>query len=337
LHNHVRRGGEKTSLKLKTKQYKQLDGTTKTQISEVGEGILRRFDKTDFPIEQTDVVCPHFMLLAWANGCPYNCAWCFLKGTFRFRGQHENGRVPQLYKERERIEKHLKTFLAAKNLPAEIINTGELSDSLMDEGSREKETFSEFIMHLVSGTQHKVMFLTKSINIQKFLENNWQKNAILAWSINAPEVSEIWEKYAPSPIERLEAAKKVYDAGYEVRLRIDPMVPLASYKGWQKIYEQLVDDIYLRLRPTVITLGCLRGLTTTIIYAKDKTWVPYLTEKSNWGKKPPHKQRLEMYEAVISKIRGHDRNVRIGICKETLAMYAALKLKPSEVRCNCTW
>jgi spore photoproduct lyase len=314
-------------------EYKQLDGTTKTQVSEVGEGILRRFAKTEFPVKETDVVCPHFMLLAWANGCPYSCAWCFLKGTFRFQGQDEQGRVPMTFKDRERIAKHLRAFLEAR-VTAEIINTGELCDSLMDEDKRETTTFSEFIMSYIEGTQHRVLFLTKSTNIQKFLVNKWQKNSILAWSLNAPEVALKWEKLSPSPVERLEAAKLVYDAGYEVRLRIDPMVPLDN---WREIYGGWVDEIYRKLKPSVITLGCLRGLTTTIIYAKDKSWVPYLTEKSNWGKKPPHEQRLEMYQFMIAKIRAYDKNVRIGICKETLAMYAALELKPAEIRCNCTW
>lgn len=321
-------------MRVKTKQYMQLDGSLKNQVSEVGEGILRRFDKTEFPVKADEIVCPHFMLFAWANGCPYNCSFCFLKGTFRFRGQHENGRVPLFFKDRGRIEKHLQAFLEAKNLPPEIINCGELSDGLCDEGTREKETFSEFIMKMITGTQHKVLFLTKSTNIAKFLENNWQKNAILAWSINAPEASKTWEQYAPNPIERLEAAKQVSEAGYEVRLRIDPMIPI---ENWKEAYSSVVEEIYSRLKPTVITLGCLRGLTTTIIYAKDKSWVKYLAEKSNWGKRPPHNQRLEMYQTVISKIRTHDQTVRIGICKETLAMYAALKMKPAEIRCNCTW
>jgi spore photoproduct lyase len=320
------------NMKVKTKEYKQLDGSMKKQVSIVGEGILRRFDKTDFPVEQTDVVCAHFMLLAWANGCPYNCSYCFLKGTFRFRGQDEYGRVPLIFKDRNRIEKHLKAFLEAK-MPPEIINCGELSEALCDEGSREKEAFSEFIMGLVAGSKHKVLFLTKSTNIGKFLEHSWQKNAILAWSMNASAVAERWEKYAPTPLERLEAAKKVFDAGYEVRLRIDPMV---AVENWREIYENLVDEIYKRLKPSVITLGCLRGLSTTIIYSKDKSWVPYLTEKSNWGKKPPHEQRLEMYQAMIAKIRQYDKNVRVATCKETLSMYAALNMKPSEIRCNCT-
>jgi len=316
---------------IKYKEYKQLDGEVRNQVSTVGEGLLRRFDKTPFPVSDTDVVCPHFMLLAWANGCPYNCAWCYLKGTFRFYGQKPNGRIPMVFKTRDRIGKGISQFVADKSLPPEIIDTGELSDSLMDEGTREGSPFSEWIMQFFDGTQHKVMFLTKSTNIQQFLKHEWQKNAILAWSVNSEEVAKKWEMYAPTPQERLAAAREAREAGYEVRLRIDPMVPIL---GWQDEYKTLVDWI-CKVEPSRVTLGCLRGLTTTLIYCKDKSWTVYLTEKSNWGKKPPFSERLTMYRTVGDQLSLN--GIEWGICKDTLAMWRALGLNFKTVKCNCIW
>jgi spore photoproduct lyase len=342
LQNDTAKPKPSKHLIVRMKNYAQIGGGTKLQVSSVGEEILRRFDRTELPKTDEEIYCPHFMLLAWANGCPFNCSWCFLKGTFRFRGQHENGRVPQEFKSRERVGKHLEAFLAAKDLPAEIIDTGELSDSLMDEGKREEVPFSEWIMSYFLGSKHKVLFLTKSINIKEFILHGraqdakwrWQQNAILGWSVNAAKVSEKWEVYAPTMIQRLDAAKQVYDLGYEVRLRIDPMVPV---ENWKEAYGELVDEIYKRLKPSTITLGSLRGLSTTIIYAQDKSWVPYLTEKSNWGKKMPFKQRVEMYKFITDKIRHYDKTVNIGICKETLGLHKALGSDPAKMHCNCVW
>lgn len=319
---------------VRMQDYKQLDGSSKLQVSSVGAKILRRFDRTPFPTAPTDVVCPHFMLLAWANGCMFNCAWCYLKGTFRFYKQKPNGRIPQIYKSRAEMSKDIRAFLNAK-VPPEIINTGELADSLMEEGSDGDvhQPFSEWIMSFFEGTPHKVLFLTKSLNINRFLSHDWQKNAILAWSINAPEVAKRWEHYAPAIAERLTAAQEVYEQGYEVRLRIDPMVPVEHWKEW---YQGLVDAVFgiFDLEPSVITLGSLRGLTTTILYCKDKSWLPFLTEKSNWGKKPPFAQRLEMYQNVIETCKQYGFK-SIGVCKETLAMWEALKKDYSKIKCNC--
>ena len=46
---------------------------------------------------------------------------------------------------------------------------------------------------------------------------------------------------APPVTRRLAAAKLVADAGYEVRLRIDPMV---SVRGWQGAYAKLVGHVF---------------------------------------------------------------------------------------------
>lgn len=312
---------------IRFKEYKQLSGQTLSQVSKVGD-VLRRFDRTPFPMAQTDVVCPHFMLLAWANGCPYNCAWCYLRGTFRFYGQKPNGRVPIVLKKREVIAASLQPFVDNKSLPGEIINTGELSDSLMDEGAN---PFSEWIMKYVDGTQHKVLFLTKSTNIQNFVKNEWQKNAILSWSINAEAVAARWENYAPTPEQRLQAAKTVADLGYEVRFRIDPMVPVLD---WQKHYADLIGRIFELFKPSRVTLGCLRGLVSTVAKAKDKSWIVYLTESSNWGRKPPFAERLRMYQFVIERLRHHGLQ-EYGVCKDTLQIWKALGLNPKEIKCNC--
>jgi len=313
---------------VKFKDYKQLDGSVKTQISQAGP-IIRRFDKTPFPVKETDVICPHFMLCAWANGCMYNCAWCYLKGTFRFYGQKPNGRVPIKLKDRKRIAKDITAFLNA-GIPSEMINTGELSDSLLDEG---EDAFSIWIMSYFKGTRHKILFLTKSTNVSNFLKHEWQKNAVVSWSINADMVARTWEHLAPAVKDRLEAARQVSEMGYEVRLRIDPMVPVMN---WSTHYKNLVRDIADRLKPSRVTLGCLRGLISTIVHAKDKSWTKYLTENSNWGKKPDFANRLAMYRTIIDELEATGIKT-YSICKDTLAMWKALNLEMKKIKCNCTW
>ena len=76
---------QSNGLTIKTEKYTLLDGKRKTLIQRVGDGsIIVRFDKTPRPTQKTDVVCPHFLELKWGNGCAFNCAWCYLQGTYRF-------------------------------------------------------------------------------------------------------------------------------------------------------------------------------------------------------------------------------------------------------------
>jgi spore photoproduct lyase len=240
--------------------------------------------------------------------------------------------VPPKFKSREEIEKAILSFLEA-HLQPHMLNSGELCDSLMSE--RSTSPFSVFIMKSFKGTNHKVLFLSKMTNVQHFLENDWQKNAVLAWSINASSVAKRFEKRMPNPKERIAAAKEVYEAGYEVRVRLDPMVPVLN---WQTHYGQIIDDICSNFKPERVTLGTLRGLASTIAAAKDKEWVKYLTESSNWGRKPSLETRLAMYEFAITQFRQHGIR-KIAVCKDTKQVWAVLSkkfgLNYHEMTCNC--
>jgi spore photoproduct lyase len=315
-------------IKIHYKEYQLLDGTRKSLVKRVNDGsIISRFDKTPLPKKATDVVCPHFLELKWAYGCPYDCAWCYLKGTFRFRPE---GTSP-VVKPFKKIEQHVRKFIEEVKIP-EILNTGEIADSLLHENN--KRPFSKFIIPIFETQKiHKVLFLTKSSNVKNLLEINPHNQAIISFSLNAIPVSERWEK-APHVLKRIEAAKKVFDAGYQVRVRIDPMVPI---ENWQKHYLELVDIIFENFSPERITLGSLRGLQSTINGCSDKSWVRYLKESSNWGKKVDFKTRYEMYSLLINNLKKRFNFTNIALCKETLAMWKALKMDYRKIRCNCVW
>jgi spore photoproduct lyase len=311
------------------KEFELLDGREEKLVERVNDGsIITRFDKTPLPKNLTDVVCPHFLELKWAYGCPFDCSWCYLKGTFRFR---PNGKEPVI-KDYAKIELHTKTFLEEVKTP-EVLNTGEIADSLMSENAG--TPFSKFITPMFETQNlHRVLFLTKSINIKNLLDIKPHNQAIISFSLNAIPVAKMWEKKAPSVLKRIEAAKKVYQEGYEVRLRIDPMVPIG---GWEESYLQLVDLIFENLVPERITLGSLRGLQSTINGCSDKSWVKYLRESSNWGKKIEFQTRFKMYSRVIEHLRSKHNYNKVALCKETMAMWNSLKMDYKKIKCNCIW
>lgn len=314
--------------KVHYKEYQILNGSRQVLAEKVNDGsIITRFDKTAIPRYETDVVCPHFLELKWAYGCPYDCAWCYLKGTFRFQPQ---GPAPVI-KNYKKIELHTRTFLEECKIP-EILNSGELADSLMSENTH--KPFSKFIIPIFeSQKKHKLLFLTKSSNIKNLLELETHKQVIMSFSLNAIPVAEKWEK-APSVIKRLQAANKLYENDFEVRLRIDPIVPIES---WKKHYFYLIDSIFEKMVPERITLGSLRGLQTTINGCTDKTWVNYLSERSGWGKKINKELRYEAYSKMMEHLDKKYKYTRISLCKETLEMWKKLRMNPRQLKCNCVW
>jgi len=316
--------------KVKFSYITQLDGTLKLVPVEVGDGsIIKLFDKTPLPKKSTDVVCPHFHELKWANGCYFNCAWCYLQGTFRFRPMKKR---PYL-KNMDKTKSHLLIFFSKVKEPY-VLNSGELSDSLVFENNPAASLILNIAPLFLGQNIHKLLIVTKSSHVDNLLKLPEPKNIIVSFSVNAHNVAERWEKGAPSVKRRLEAAKKIQEKGFDLRLRIDPMVPV---ENWKTHYEKLLKDIfeYYQLWPSRITLGSLRGLQTTINNAWDKSWVKYLSEKSNWGKRIESSKRLAMYTFVRDYLEQHYNYTNIALCKETIEIWEALEMDYRKIRCNC--
>lgn len=324
--------------------------------------IIAFFDKTEEPKEDSDIYCPHFWELKYANGCHFECAWCYLNGTFR---QHERGKSPYL-KDIDKIKRDLEEALRRINGPV-LFNAGEVSDALVypsallntiiplfkDVGSTmdiiddredvERDRPSQKRFGGANSQGHKLLLLTKSDNPLVAARANAQKTVIFAYSINAAYVSNTWEIMAPHPVDRLAASRKAVELGYETRLRLDPMVPVES---WKAGYKEIIERI-MKINPwaEVITLGSLRGLQSTLTFCEragnDMSWKDYLEDKTNWGIRIPEETRIEMYAYTIGELRKRGYKGHIALCKESLGVWKKLKeLKvidydPGEVKCNC--
>jgi spore photoproduct lyase len=326
---YIRYKGDSNSQIISIRRYKQLDGQSKYNVERVGDGsIITIFDKTPFPQNPQDVVCPHFLELKWANGCNYDCSWCYLNGTFRFRPM---GKCPHM-KDKGKVLEHVKSFLDFVRIPS-IVNSGELSDSLVFEGNG--FAISDIVLPLFTEQkEHKILLLTKSDQVDKVMNSGAQKQTIVSFTVNAFDVSERWEKKAPSPKKRLIAAKRLYEGEFQTRLRIDPIVPI---NGWEREYTELIDYIFSKIIPERITLGSLRGLQSTINNSKDTSWVKYLDDTSNWGKKVSFTKRSKIYQTLIDYMEKEYSFKKVGLCKETIEMWNALGLDYKKIRCNCIW
>jgi len=288
--------------------------------------IIRPFHKAP-----PDIVCGKFWELRWAFGCPLNCAYCYLRGTYR-------GRTTPRYVKLEHVLKALDEVFSDESFnngkPA-IFNSGELADSLMNPSLMEKiaDKFEE-------QNKHVLLILTKfgTRNVD-WLVNKPRKQTICAWSLNAPKAARIWETAAPHVRDRIEAARLVKEAGYKVWIRIDPIFPI---EDWPDHYELLILKIFNNFEPDRIIIGTPRGLWKTIHYAKkagiDTSWTRFFEhgEKTGWGLKLPFNLRKSIYTFIRDKIEdiGYDTN-RLSICKETVQMWKSLKWKYFPGECQC--
>jgi spore photoproduct lyase len=285
-----------------------------------GNRIVVPFDKTP-----ADIACGMFWEVRWAYGCPFNCSYCYLRGTMR-------GRMKPQYVRTELVIQALDEAFAKIKTPA-IFNSGELSDSLMNPPLMEP-----IVNKFEDQKSHKIYLLSKcgTKNIG-FLTDVLRKQVICGWSINAPVVARQWEKIAAPPEDRIDAAAIVSNAGYDTRIRIDPIFPV---KDWRSNYDDLINKILSRFTPNRIILGTPRGLWKTVKYAKvanaDLEWIRFFAEDSSWGKKLAFEQRKAIYNFFYDKLEsaGYPQS-KISLCKETLEMWKALERNPVSGLCNC--
>ena len=285
-----------------------------------GNGVIKQFNKTP-----EDIACGHFWEIRWAYGCPLNCSYCYLRGTMR-------GRMKPSYVRFEEIERCVRE--AFQNImDPKIFNSGELCDSLMN-----PPLMAQIVDLFEEQDKHKIYLLSKfGVNNIGFLLERHRNQTICAWSINSHNVAKKWETNASNPSDRIEAATLVWEAGYDVRVRIDPIFPVNK---WRQGYANLLNELLESFFPNRIILGTPRGLWKTINYAKeagvDMSWTQFFKENTGWGKKIDFKLRKQIYTFFYDELvkLGYPEH-KISLCKETAKMWLEMGLGFEPMKCNC--
>jgi spore photoproduct lyase len=193
--------------------------------------------------------------------------------------------------------------------------------------------------------------LTKTDNVEKILDLPHNGHTIIAWSMNAEHVSRKFEIGAPAFQRRLEAAHKVQEAGYPVRIRLDPVVP---FDGWQEAYAETAKTIFSRISPQRMTIGTLRFeegfynmrntifTTGPVLPGMMEQMAPMFKPRAFPGSKRPRHgkysfleiQRVEIFQFIINEIRKFS-DCRIALCKESASVRRKLDLPLSRCSCVC--
>ena len=192
--------------------------------------------------------------------------------------------------------------------------------------------------------------LTKSDNVDGILNLPHNGHSILTWSLNQAEVSEKYEIGAPAFERRLEAARKVQNAGYRFRIRLDPIVPI---DGWKEAYRRTIGKIFETIAPESVTIGTLRfeeglyKMRNTFFQSPElvelvDSMVPMFQPKVFPGMRKPKAgnysfsegKRAEIFSFAIAEIRKYS-DCPIALCKESSSIWNMVGLDLSKCQCAC--
>lgn len=277
------------------------------------------------------VCCPHFWYLKWANGCPYKCEYCYLQYTFRYLKE------PIIFTNlNTSMIKEVESWLVQHTEP-QILVTGELADSLVYD---RKVGLTKLLIPIFQDFElnphgHRVYFLTKSTCIENILSFKPSRAVITTFSVNAVPAWEAYEHGTPSPKERLRAAHALSEAGWPVRIRLDPMVPIPD---WEDAYREIAEEICTIKTLENITLGSLRYFPGLKRFAHHGSAIFSFGQDHHdpdRRRRVPVETRFNMYCKVIETIRAQRPAIPIGLCKEVESIFPNLSLPLPQKNCAC--
>lgn len=290
---------------------------------------IKRFDATP-----EGIVCPHFWMLSHSNGCLYNCAYCYLKHTMR--NNLIDGRVvPTVFTNLDDMKGQLIEWAEENKEPC-LLNTGELSDSFLDTG------YMPVLFNLAAFSKpfkrHTILLLTKGADNVLYALRSLPtlSNTVISFSVSTN--AGMYEMGAPPVLDRLKTARTLKDAGWRIRLRIDPLIP-QRLTGIAVDNEEVIRAV-VAVSPELVTLGSLRFSWG---WQYNNMLKGATSESDGCGRnggafkmRLPASKRIAMYEDVIAALRTYGYEGNIGLCKETIEVMRHFGLDEEPVFCNCT-
>lgn len=332
---------------------RELDAEALTDVGQIGK---RRHGKDDFG-DDTVVVfqtfdpsrkgwhynwrdeaarhggaCQPGMQLNLVDGCVFRCAYCgfgrkivfwldveqFMEGLDQVFADHPTQR---LYK-----------FSNTTDLPP---------------FEPELDAIPPMVERFAHEAERYLMLFTKSDNVDFLGDLDHRGHTIISWSLTCETTSRLVDRGTPSLEQRLEAMARAQAAGYLVRARLSPIVPV---RNWREEYADLFERLFGQVSPDVVTLELLGWMTLDDLAAildldlldadmveQARSGAESLSQVQ-WG---PFSQAThdEVYGFCIETARQISPTTPVSVCHGTPTTWEALgrrmEMTPTAYLCNC--
>lgn len=264
------------------------------------------------PGSRPGLACCNYFVLNLGQQCDMNCSYCYLQSFL-------NSPLMTVYSNLEQALAELQeAFPRDKALR---VGTGEVIDSLsLDDVTLYSKRLIQFFQDFPNW---RLEFKTKSAKVDQFLDVPHAGNVIVSWSVNPQPVIDHEEHGTASLLERLTAAEKCRERGFQISFHLDPMI---HHPEWRENYSQLVDEITRRFTPQDIpymSLGALRFQPEQRHIMRERfgmqSWVTQGEIFPGKDGKLRYDQNLrqEMFDHVIRAFKKKNAEWNVFLCMET--------------------
>jgi DNA repair photolyase len=306
-------------------------------------GIIKPWDPEE---EQRDYCPACWVDLAIGSGaCGFRCRACFLIYTHRTLCDPSRH---LLYDNVDDYEKEVKEWLLKPDGKYKTMGLGiDCSDSLLYEGitGHARRLIPLFASKHSNPNKKRLILLTKSSNV-RYLKNLPTENIILTYSLNPEPIANLWEgkfddgvRVTPPMAKRLEDSKWGKEMGFQIRWRIDPILPV---DGWMEMYADFFADAAKQgHRPERITLGTYREMSSGLeTFSRMWGFPPIEWQKPKLEKDGKHyhvPDRFGIYSRMCDIIKKSWKGTgflpEIGLCKESRSVHQ--QVGTIFGNCNC--
>lgn len=274
------------------------------------------YNLPDDPVRD-DKVCRPCWRLHFQNGCLHKCKYCGCGGIMTTMVNVEDW-----------LE-HLDRLMAAHPWQQTYL----LEDDADIPGLEpELGCLGPIIEHFGTLDDRYVIIHTKSANVDWMLDLAHNGNTIIVWSLSADTQSREIEPVCGTTEERIEAARKCQEAGYQIRYKLKPIIPVVN---WRAEASAMIDLIFDRTSPDLISLCVF--MWSTIASVKERLPVELLDPEflrlaEERDLQPTETRaapfledvRAEIYEYHFREIRRRDPDIPVSLSTENWEMWKRL-------------
>jgi spore photoproduct lyase len=276
--------------------------------------------------------CQSALELNVVDGCAFRCAYCGF------------GRYILFYLDVERLVGEMDALLA-RHPTQRLWKYSNMTD--LPPFEPQLDAVRPMVERFARQADRYLMLFTKSDDVDFLLPLNHDGHTIISWSLSSEMVSrEVDRRTAPAD-QRIDAMRRCQQAGYRVRARLSPIVPV---RDWRGEYGRMLEKLFAACRPDIVTLELLGWMDCDdleqILPAEMLDEQAFAAAKAardelrgvRWGPFPEATHQ-EIYRFCIETVRRLSPRTPVAVCHGTAATWDALGglmgSSPGDYVCNC--
>ncbi|KPK57904.1 MAG: hypothetical protein AMK73_09660 [Planctomycetes bacterium SM23_32] len=193
------------------------------------------------------------------------------------------------------------------------------------------------------------LYVGKSDHVDFLLDYGHRGHTVCCWSIAGRTQCARFERGSAPMDGRIEAVRKCRQAGYPVRVRFSPIIPV---KGWRRENREMIERLLAVADPDVITIETIRFLDWQEmqrlfdVSLLDDGFAEAMAEAQGEphadGCEVPDEWRVRVYEFMFEELNRASPETPVAFCREKRTLwehfaeeFARHGQTPDDYVCNC--